>query len=302
MTNVRAESHASWRPPPHRHVLSCRGGSGQNPPRRGSHCPGAGKREWRRHIKVGLSAWLAPYAGRLAVSIEMSSFRKVALLFIAVILATSAATASASDSHAHGPLQGMRVHRRADAGRQMRAREVANDAQLREMYNEFVAKAQRERREAVSFEEFLKHPKVAKRAFWEPHGDDDGSSSSSASSSASSTASSGSGSGNGHSYTGQATYYTPGLGACGKSSSSSDLIVAVSHELFDKYSNGNPNDNELCGKKIKATYQGKSTTVTIVDRCTGCKETDLDFSPTAFKKLAATSKGRLNDMKWSFVE
>ncbi|WFD46544.1 hypothetical protein GLX27_001181 [Malassezia furfur] len=204
----------------------------------------------------------------------------------------------------------MRIHRRADAGRQLRAREAENNVQLREMYSEFVSKALREKREPVSFEEFLKHPKVAKRGFWDPFGDDDGNSSSSssstmsssASSSASSTASSGGGSDD-DSYTGQATYYTPGMGACGKSSSSSDMIVAVSHTLFDKYSkSGNPNDNELCGKKIKATYGGKSTTVTVVDRCTGCKETDLDFSPSAFTKLASKSKGRLHDMKWSFVE
>ena len=164
----------------------------------------------------------------------------------------------------------MRIHRRADAGRQLRAREAENNVQLREMYSEFVSKALREKREPVSFEEFLKHPKVAKRGFWDPFGDDDGNSSSSssstmsssASSSASSTASSGGGSDD-DSYTGQATYYTPGMGACGKSSSSSDMIV---------------------------------------DRCTGCKETDLDFSPSAFTKLASKSKGRLHDMKWSFVE
>jgi hypothetical protein len=33
-------------------------------------------------------------------------------------------------------------------------------------------------------------------------------------------------------YTGQLTYYGPGLGACGITSSSTDLICAISHELF----------------------------------------------------------------------
>ena len=41
-------------------------------------------------------------------------------------------------------------------------------------------------------------------------------------------------------------------------------------------------------------------TVKAVDRCVGCAEYDLDFSPAAFKKLASESVGRLKDVKWSF--
>jgi hypothetical protein len=33
-------------------------------------------------------------------------------------------------------------------------------------------------------------------------------------------------------------------------------------------------------------------TVTAVDRCTGCQEYDLDFSPAAFEALASESVGR----------
>ncbi|KAJ6610093.1 hypothetical protein B0H10DRAFT_1812269, partial [Mycena sp. CBHHK59/15] len=48
----------------------------------------------------------------------------------------------------------------------------------------------------------------------------------------------------------------------------------------------NPNDNPLCNKKVKATYNGNSITVSITDRCAGCSTTDLDFSPLAFEVLA----------------
>jgi len=101
--------------------------------------------------------------------------------------------------------------------------------------------------------------------------------------------------------TGDGTFYTPGLGACGVTNTASDLIVAVSESLFDSYpgySGTNPNSNPVCGKKITASYGGKSVTVTVEDRCTGCAETDLDFSPAAFTELAAESVGRIHGMTW----
>ncbi|KAG8760567.1 hypothetical protein FRC11_000242 [Ceratobasidium sp. 423] len=113
-----------------------------------------------------------------------------------------------------------------------------------------------------------------------------------------------SGSSSGGTYTGQATYYDTGLGSCGITSTNSDYIVAVSHLLYDGfngYTGGDPNSNPICGKKIKANYQGKSVTVTVVDRCTGCALRDLDFSPTAFTQLADQSLGRLDGMTWSFA-
>ncbi|KAI0343376.1 plant expansin, partial [Trametopsis cervina] len=99
------------------------------------------------------------------------------------------------------------------------------------------------------------------------------------------------------------TFYETGLGACGKTNHDSDLIAAVSHTLFDEYpgyNGANPNHNPICGKKIKATYKGKSVTVKVVDRCVGCATWDLDFSPSAFTKLASKSVGRLSGVKWEF--
>ncbi|KAG2044768.1 RlpA-like double-psi beta-barrel-protein domain-containing protein-containing protein [Suillus americanus] len=101
---------------------------------------------------------------------------------------------------------------------------------------------------------------------------------------------------------GQGTYYSTGLGACGITNKDSDYIAAVSHLLFDSYPNYdgvNPNTNPVCNQQVTATYQGKSVTVKITDRCTGCDIKDLDFSPSAFSQLADESLGRI-DIDWSW--
>jgi len=101
--------------------------------------------------------------------------------------------------------------------------------------------------------------------------------------------------------TGQGTFYATGLGACGITNTDSDHIAAVSHLLFDNfpgYNGVNPNTNPLCGRTVTASYQGKSVVVALTDRCTGCKVTDLDFSPSAFAELADFSIGRLSGVTW----
>ena len=47
--------------------------------------------------------------------------------------------------------------------------------------------------------------------------------------------------------------------------------------------------------------KGKSVTVAVRDRCTGCAFNDLDFSPAAFDKLASRSVGRIHGVQWDFV-
>ncbi|PPQ64402.1 hypothetical protein CVT26_002109 [Gymnopilus dilepis] len=103
--------------------------------------------------------------------------------------------------------------------------------------------------------------------------------------------------------TGDGTFYSTGLGACGITNKDTDYIAAVSHLLFDTFPGAgvNPNLNPVCNKRIKATYQGKSVTITVTDRCTGCAITDLDFSPSAFDQLADESVGRLHGMTWDWL-
>ncbi|KAJ7848858.1 plant expansin [Mycena olivaceomarginata] len=105
-------------------------------------------------------------------------------------------------------------------------------------------------------------------------------------------------------FTGHGTFFQPGLGACGKTNTANQLIVAVGHGTFDTFPGAgpNPNKNPICGKKIKAISGGRSVTVTVVDRCAGCAgAADLDFSEAAFAKLAAPAVGRIHGVKWEFV-
>lgn len=104
-------------------------------------------------------------------------------------------------------------------------------------------------------------------------------------------------------YTGDITYYGTGLGACGITSSDSDMITAVAHSVFDATMPAgvtNPNANPLCGKRIRVTRDyseaGKglvTVDVVVVDRCVGCQPTDLDLAPAVFLRLAPESKGRV---------
>ena len=108
--------------------------------------------------------------------------------------------------------------------------------------------------------------------------------------------------GNSTPHTGDLTYYSPGpgYGSCGFENKASDPICAVSHLLYDAAStSGNPNENPLCGKKLRVMHtdardgKARSVDVTVVDRCTGCKATDVDLSPGTFLKLAAEEEGRV---------
>lgn len=107
--------------------------------------------------------------------------------------------------------------------------------------------------------------------------------------------------------TGDGTYYEPGLGACGITSTSHDDIAAISQVVFDAAQVGaNPNNNPLCGRKIWVTRQrtagekNVSLEVTVVDRCVGCKPQDLDFSLSVFEQLAEEWQGRVL-VSWAWI-
>lgn len=73
---------------------------------------------------------------------------------------------------------------------------------------------------------------------------------------------------NGGPYSGDLTYYDPGLGSCGITSTGSEPICAVSHVIFDAAStSANPNENPLCGLKVRIRRGETSVDVKVVDRC-----------------------------------
>ncbi|KAI9261624.1 RlpA-like double-psi beta-barrel-protein domain-containing protein-containing protein [Phascolomyces articulosus] len=94
------------------------------------------------------------------------------------------------------------------------------------------------------------------------------------------------------SYSGDGTFYTVGLGSCGKTNSDSEMVAALSSSLMSGGKN--------CGKSLKVTSDSGSVTVKAVDTCPSCAEGDVDFSPAAFKKLGSLDEGRIS-INWSFT-
>lgn len=119
-------------------------------------------------------------------------------------------------------------------------------------------------------------------------------------SSGSGEGSSGGGSGGGASYSGEITYYTVGMGACGEDDTgkdNSENIVALSHLMMGTQSNGNP----MCGKTITITANGKTATAVVKDKCMGCAEDDIDVSEKVFDQLFGGLGGGRMPCTWSFA-
>ncbi|KAI0071513.1 hypothetical protein K474DRAFT_1712396 [Panus rudis PR-1116 ss-1] len=93
-------------------------------------------------------------------------------------------------------------------------------------------------------------------------------------------------------FTGDATWFNPATGACGRFNTDNDLVVALSPS---EYSGG-----ARCFQNIQATYQGKSVVATVVDLCPGCGSGSIDLSPAAFQRLASLDVGRIHGVTWNF--
>jgi expansin (peptidoglycan-binding protein) len=107
---------------------------------------------------------------------------------------------------------------------------------------------------------------------------------------------------NGGPYTGDLTYYDPGLGSCGITSTSSENICAVSHVVFDAaLTSGNPNENPLCGLRLRIRRGDRSVDVKVVDRCPGCNVDDLDVSSSVFEELGDLAEGRVT-VEWAWLD
>ena len=133
-----------------------------------------------------------------------------------------------------------------------------------------------------------------------------------------------------------ATFYTPGVGSCGRNNVESDFIVAVDHATITSFpgAGANPNlyvsspsttqtpdtaylpprfflnhtaltspcnSNPMCGRKMRVTHGKQSVVVTVVDTCPGCAVGSVDLTPAAFKKLAPLSVGRIHGVKWTLL-
>ncbi|KAI0098698.1 hypothetical protein GGR51DRAFT_424388 [Nemania sp. FL0031] len=109
-------------------------------------------------------------------------------------------------------------------------------------------------------------------------------------------------------YSGDITYYTLGLGACGYDDSGVDLskhIVALSH--VDWYNRGsgtslglNMPNHPWCDQTITISAGGKSTTALVHDICPGCAEGSIDVSESVFEALFGSLDGGRESASWSF--
>ncbi|CAG8523572.1 2379_t:CDS:2 [Diversispora eburnea] len=99
-------------------------------------------------------------------------------------------------------------------------------------------------------------------------------------------------------FSGDATFYSPGLGACGFYNSEHDMIVALNVEQFGP---GNPNLNPNCNRLIEITCGKETVIARITDKCPGCNFGSLDLSPAVFTKLAPLSVGRMH-ISWVFLK
>lgn len=92
------------------------------------------------------------------------------------------------------------------------------------------------------------------------------------------------------SFTGRATYYSTGIGACGHTNTDSEFVVALNANQYDA--------SDWCGKKIKITFGKKTKTAVIMDKCPGCSFGSLDMSPALFSYFASLDVGVFY-MSWS---
>ncbi|KOS39497.1 hypothetical protein ACN38_g9655 [Penicillium nordicum] len=102
-----------------------------------------------------------------------------------------------------------------------------------------------------------------------------------------------------HALGGDLTWYDTGLGACGWWNNAWEHVCAVSHIVYDRANvDGNPNHNPLCGRLIHIQRGDKGVDVTLVDRCEGCAEFDIDVSRGAFEVLGNLDEGRVHTEWW----
>lgn len=97
---------------------------------------------------------------------------------------------------------------------------------------------------------------------------------------------------------GTATYYNDaGYGACGTQiNAATEMLVAIPAAYW---TTANPNNDPLCQKTINVTYQGRTLTLPIKDKCPSCDASHIDLSQPAFEQFAPTGVGVIQ-VDWNF--
>jgi expansin (peptidoglycan-binding protein) len=101
-------------------------------------------------------------------------------------------------------------------------------------------------------------------------------------------------------FSGQMTYFYPGLGACGIAHGDSDAVVALS--ALDFGNDINPNKAAVCGKWVKISHaNGNSVRAPIWDKCPECVSGSIDVSPSVFQQIIGLFVGR-TDVTWELED
>ncbi|KAF8599858.1 hypothetical protein BDV93DRAFT_428045, partial [Ceratobasidium sp. AG-I] len=85
-------------------------------------------------------------------------------------------------------------------------------------------------------------------------------------------------------YSGDATYFYPGLGACGGTNTQYEYVVALDAPLWNNGAN--------CWRGITIQAYGKQVNAAIVDLCPGCGYGSLDLAPALFQQFTSLDTGR----------
>lgn len=99
---------------------------------------------------------------------------------------------------------------------------------------------------------------------------------------------------------GRATYYNDaGFGACGTQINAATQMLVAAPAAY--WTTANPNNDPLCqGVSIRVSYNGRTITVPVVDKCPSCDSAHIDLSQPAFAQLADTNLGNI-PVTWTFV-
>ena len=82
------------------------------------------------------------------------------------------------------------------------------------------------------------------------------------------------------------------LGACGWYNGAGDWIVAINSGQFDS--------DKPCGRQVCLSYQGRTQTARIVDRCDGCPFGLVDASPSLFSALVGGLDAGKVGITWNY--
>ncbi|KAK6495928.1 hypothetical protein TWF481_002973 [Arthrobotrys musiformis] len=103
---------------------------------------------------------------------------------------------------------------------------------------------------------------------------------------------------------GEGTFFDCGLGSCGLTNTNDDYIVAMSKLRMAPLDGINPNNNPLCGKKVRvfSDIATEGVVFTVQDKCPGCTgENDLDVCKGPFVKHLGQEKAGRIKIWWQWV-